>query len=213
LSKEGCAWDVKIDLKAFWEQVERLAKNDNTSVLHFCNTKFGVDLVNSKPSWFRYDLVWNKERGVSFLSVKKMPMKSHEMIYVFSKKGSYYNRVDEESDKGGYAAVDCGDKMNAHYNKVPKSQGRVNGLRCSLSVVNCKRSSHGSHPTAKPSLLYKWLLERYCPEGGTVLDPTAGSFNSIEAARDLGLTGIGIEKDEKFYQAAVARLGETISHD
>jgi DNA modification methylase len=179
----GCTWDIKIDLKAFWEQVERLAKHDNTPIIHFCNTKFGIDLINSKPDWFRYDLVWNKERGISFLLSNKMPMKSHEMIYVFSKKGSYYNRIDTEVE---------------------------DNKRCSLSIINIKTniSKQGQHPTEKPKELYEWLLTRYCPPGGTVLDPTAGSFNSIEVAKDLGLKAIGIEMDENFYKKAVEKFKE-----
>jgi DNA modification methylase len=63
----------------------------------------------------------------------------------------------------------------------------------------------GQHPTAKPAELYKWLLERYCPEGGTMLDPTAGSFNSCFVAKELGLKSIGIEKDAGFFWKAVSR--------
>lgn len=221
LSKEkgACAWDVKIDLKEFWEQVERLMKNDHTPIIHFCNTRFGFELYNSNPKWFRYDIVWDKGQGASFLLANKMPMKCHEMIYVFSKKGCYYKRVDEKTDKGGYQRWGKKGYKNALYNvdRLPGgTEGGGDGLRCVLSVLKCK-SYIGAiafcpHPTAKPVGLYSWLLERYCPEGGTVLDPTAGSFNSIEAACDLGLNGIGIEKDEKFYQAAVARLGKIISH-
>jgi site-specific DNA-methyltransferase (adenine-specific) len=221
LSKEkgACAWDVKIDLKEFWEQVERLMKNDSTPIIHFCNTRFGFELYNSNPKWFRYDIVWDKGHGVNFLLANKMPMKCHEMIYVFSKKGSYYKRVDEQSGKGEYVRWGKQARMNKCYNieRGPGGEvGGAGGLRCSLSVLK-HRSYAGAttgspHPTAKPISVYQWILERYCPEGGTVLDPTAGSFNSIEAARDLGLNGIGIEKDEKFYQAAVARLGEIISH-
>jgi DNA modification methylase len=59
-----------------------------------------------------------------------------------------------------------------------------------------------AHPTEKPLELYKWLLERYCPKDGCVLDPTAGSFNSIKVAKELGLKGIGIEKDDKFFETA-----------
>jgi hypothetical protein len=68
-----------------------------------------------------------------------------------------------------------------------------------------------NHPTEKPVELYKWLLSRYCPEGGTVLDPTAGSFNSCFAAQELGRNAIGIEKDTKFYDKAVTR-SDTIEH-
>jgi site-specific DNA-methyltransferase (adenine-specific) len=213
---ETCDWDVKIDLGKFWEQVERLCKNDNTPVLHFCNTKFGVDLINSKPNWFRYDIVWNKNYGVSFLLANVQPMKSHEMIYVFSKKGAYYKRIDEikPGAKEWFRAASKKD-ISKHYgadmeNDVEKKGGE-NGMRCPLSVVNFTISrKHGGHPTEKPVEMYKWLIERYCPEGGTVCDPTAGSFNSIEAARDLGLNGIGMEKDDKFYNKAAAKFGINI---
>jgi DNA modification methylase len=193
-SQSCCAWDVKIDLAAFWEQVKRLAKDDHTPVLMFCNTRFGIDLINSNPTWFRYDLVWNKQRGISFLLANKQPMKSHEMIYVFSKKGSYYKRVDEDS---GFA--DSG-----------KACAGVAGKRCSLSVIDLKKPApwqlKDSHPTEKPVELYRWLLERYCPAGGTVLDPTAGSFNAVAAAESLGLKGIGIEKDVGFFKKAQERF-------
>ena len=90
----GCAWDIPIDLTAFWIQVKRLCKNDHTPVLMFCTTKFGAELIKSNEDWFRYDLVWSKPSAVGFLLANKMPMRSHEMIYVFSKKGANYTRVD-----------------------------------------------------------------------------------------------------------------------
>lgn len=42
--------------------------------------------------------------------------------------------------------------------------------------------------------------------GGTVLDPTFGSGNSVFTAYALDRNAIGIEKDEKFYKKAEARL-------
>ena len=174
--RAGCAWDIKIDLVPFWEQVKRLARNDHTPVLMFCNTRFGIDLINSNPDWFRYDLVWDKGHGVSFLLANKMPMKSHEMVYVFSKAGAFYRRMDT---------------MNT---------------RCPLSVIHTQGRSLKGHPTEKPEELYEWLLRRYVPDNGTVLDPTAGSFNSCFVADRLGYTAIGIEKDEVFFDKAVKRL-------
>jgi len=206
-----CGWDVKIDLVAFWEQVKRLAKDDHTPVLMFCNTKFGIDLINSNPSWFRYDLVWDKGRGVSFLLANKMPMKSHEMIYVFSKKGSFYRRVDISGNFTAWSAKES--KTDKHTNTY--SSGMPNGwvdngndgtTRCPLSVIPIGGKSAGGHPTEKPEELYEWLLRRYVPDNGVVLDPTAGSFNSCFVADRLGYTAIGIEKDEAFYEKAVKRL-------
>ena len=211
----GCTWDVKIDLAAFWEQVKRLSRNDHTPVLMFCNTKFGIDLINSNPSWFRYDLVWDKGRGVSFLLANKMPMKSHEMIYVFSKKGTFYNRVDIPTDKPNWVIdrskekTEMSRQYGAAHSATRSIESSKDGLRCALSVIQAISSvKSGKHPTEKPISLYTWLLERYCPTGGTVLDPTAGSFNAILAAEALGFHGIGIEKDEKFFKTGCAKFAD-----
>ena len=204
----GCPWDVKIDLVEFWKQVERLAKNDNTPVIHFCNTKFGIDLILSKPDWFRYDLVWNKERGVSFLTANKLPMKSHEMIYIFSKKGAHYNRIDIKGDFKKWNGHDRETKTRTVIEGSGRNIAMANDgtTRCALSVINIKKPNTRGHPTEKPKELYEWLLSRYCPEGGTVLDPTAGSFNSILVAKELGLNAIGIEMDKVFFTNALQKF-------
>ena len=211
-SSGGCAWDIKIDLAAFWIQVKRLARDDKVPVLMFCNTKFGNDLINSNPSWFRYDLVWDKGRGVSFLLANKMPMKSHEMIYVFAKKGAFYKRKDEDAP-GKKKRTDNTEKPrsdNVYHTSLTCSTGADEGKKCVISVISIKKvgTFKQGHPTEKPVALYKWLLERYCPPGGTVLDPTAGSFNAIIAAEELGMEGIGIEKDEGFFEKAVKKWSD-----
>jgi len=207
----GCDWDVKIDLEAFWKQVKRIRKSDSSPTIHFCTTKFGYDLIKSNKAEFRYDLVWDKQRGVSFLSANKMPMRSHEMIYVFSKAGAYYNRVDISGNFQSWKRKGKGaDRTAVQYNVKQVNEGEReggDGKRCVLSVIqNPISSTKGGHPTEKPSELYKWLIERYCPPGGTVLDPTAGSFNSVFQAFAMDRTAIGIEKDEKFFKKAQERL-------
>jgi len=196
----GCAWDIKIDLAEFWTQVKRLCKNDKTPVLMFCNTKFGVDLITSNPSWFRYDLVWNKNLGSSFLLANKQPMSSHEMIYVFGKKGTFYKRIDHAVEGRGAYFREGGKRTSICYgSKEITEYNRTDNMRCPLSVINFPRNQDKRHPTCKSVELYKWLVERYSNEGDTVLDPTAGSFNSGRASIELGRNYIGIEKDEKFF--------------
>jgi len=177
ITTQGCAWDVKINLEEFWKEIKRIRRSDHTPTIHFCTTKFGYELIQSNPAEFRYDLVWNKQRGVSFLAANKMPMRSHEMMYVFSKAGAWYHRIDEDGKKA-----------------------------CALSVINIKKAGFKQHPTQKPEEMYRWLIERYCPAGGTVLDPTFGSGNSVFTAYSMGYNAIGIEKDETFFDKAVARL-------
>ena len=88
----SCAWDCKIDLEAFWKEIMRIKKK-NTPLFFTTTTKFGIDLLNSAPKKcpFRYDLVWMKSAPAGFLSAKKMPMRKHEMIYVFYEKLPFYD--------------------------------------------------------------------------------------------------------------------------
>jgi site-specific DNA-methyltransferase (adenine-specific) len=133
-------------------------------------------------------------------------MSSHEMMYVFSAKGAYYERVDVKGDfpKGG------GGRSAANFLPIanmPNLGVTEAGRRCVKSVIDVSnKKTKGGHPTAKPEELYKWLIERYCPVGGTVLDPTFGSGNSVFTAFALGRTAIGIEKNEKFFAKAEERL-------
>jgi len=81
----SCKWDCLLDLDLFWKEINRICKDD-CPMFFTCSTKFGVSLINSNPKNFRYDLVWVKSAPCGFLNAKKMPMKKHEMVYVFYKK-------------------------------------------------------------------------------------------------------------------------------
>ena len=88
----SCKWDCKIDLVEFWKQIMRIKKL-NTPLFFTTTTKFGVDLIQSAPKkcFFRYDLVWVKSAPAGFLCAKKMPMRKHEMVYVFYEKLPFYD--------------------------------------------------------------------------------------------------------------------------
>jgi DNA modification methylase len=205
----GCGWDIKIDLPKFWEQVKRLVKNDHTPVLMFCNTRFGAELIASNPDWFRYDLVWAKTNGVGFLLANKQPLRSHELIYVFSKKGAFYKRIDIKGDfpcSVGGGTGNVGKNVYIKSNTFNGARPLTNiskdntGRRCVKSVIEiANKKGKGNHPTQKPKDLYKWLIERYSNEGDTVLDPTAGSFNSVAIAHELKRKAIGIEMNKAFF--------------
>ena len=85
-----CAWDSKINLELFWKEINRITK-PSTPIFFTTTTRYGAELIASNPKNFRYDLVWIKSASCGFLNSKKMPMRKHEMIYVFYKKLPYYN--------------------------------------------------------------------------------------------------------------------------
>jgi len=86
----SCSWDKPIDLEKFWIEVNRICKI-NCPMFFCCNTRFGVELINSNPKNFRYDFIWQKSRKVGFLNSGKMPLRSHELIFVFYRKQPVYN--------------------------------------------------------------------------------------------------------------------------
>jgi len=201
---ETCPWDVPINLEAFWKEVKRIRRNDHTPTIHFCTMKFGYELIKSNEKEFRYDLVWTKTNAVGFLSANKMPMRAHELMFVFSKAGAFYERIDIS----GNFPAGGGGRSTSKFMPIagmPNLSTVEAGRRCVKSYIEvANKKTKGGHPTAKPIELYKWLIERFCPKGGTVLDPTFGSCNSGKASRDLDRHYIGIEKDKGFYDKAIS---------
>lgn len=208
----GCSWDIKINLVNFWKQVDRLAKHDNVPVIHFCNMRFANELISSKPSYFRYELIWSKSRGTNFLKANKQPMTSHEIILIFAKKSAYYNRIDYKGNFKGWKAHDYESKCRTNVEASGKNIAVANdgSRRCVLSVIDIKKpiGRKNNHPTEKPMDIYKWLIERYCPLGGTVLDPTAGSGNSGFSAFELNRHAIMIEMKKEFHDKISKRMDE-----
>ena len=134
-------------------------------------------------------------------------MSAHEMIYVFSKAGANYNRIDLIGNypKGG------GGRSKSTFitgiNEIENIQSTEAGRRCVKSWFEiANKKEKGGHPTAKSCELYEWLISRYSNPGDTILDPTFGSCNSGAVARELGRNYIGIEMDKGFYDKAVERL-------
>ena len=80
----ACEWDITIDLNKMWKRLKLICK-DNCQYVFFTTTKFGIELINSNPKWFRYDIVWEKYSSVGHLCANKMPLRNHEMIYIFNK--------------------------------------------------------------------------------------------------------------------------------
>jgi len=122
----SCKWDSLIDLELFWKEVNRICKI-TTPMFFTCSTKFGVSLINSNPKNFRYDLVWVKSSPCGFLNAKKMPMKKHEMIYVFYRKLPFYDlsshkhkflKERKEEPPLPNSVINTGDKGNQIYNKL-----------------------------------------------------------------------------------------------
>ena len=66
------------------------------------------------------------------------------------------------------------------------------------------------HPNQKPVAALSRILAAYAPDRGTVLDPFMGSGSTLRAAKDLGLSAVGIEIEEDYCRVAKARLAQEV---
>ena len=131
----SCKWDFKIDLEKFWIEVMRIKKL-NTPIFMTTTTKFGVELINSAPKkcHFRYDIVWVKSAPAGFLSAKKMPMRKHEMIYVFYEKLPFYDLSSHTHKFLKEGKKSQGDKGNECYGKFKYFNNGEKGYEPKLPV-------------------------------------------------------------------------------
>ena len=62
------------------------------------------------------------------------------------------------------------------------------------------------HPTQKPILLYKWLLDKYAKQGDKILDTHLGSGSIAIACHDYGFELTACELDKDYYDKAIQRI-------
>jgi len=72
------------------------------------------------------------------------------------------------------------------------------------SPRQCSYAKKSGHPYEKPIKLMEYLIER--SNGQTIIDPFLGSGTTCLAAKELNRKFIGIEKEIKYYELAVARV-------
>lgn len=69
------------------------------------------------------------------------------------------------------------------------------------------------HAGEKPVELLKQVIEASTLPGDFVLDPCCGSGSALVAAKQLKRTGLGIEKDEVFYNTAMSNVYSDLGTD
>jgi DNA modification methylase len=71
------------------------------------------------------------------------------------------------------------------------------------------RPYKGAHFATMPPALVEPCIKAGCPEGGTVLDPFAGSGTTLAVAAELGRNGIGCELNSEYIELANQRIAKS----
>lgn len=204
------SWDKKVDWPLFWQHVHRVCKR-NAVIILFASGKFVNELINSNPTDYRYELIWEKSLAVGFLDANRRPLRAHEQILVFTRigfRGATYNPQKTE----GKAHKTGGSGSNSpHYGAKGSTKVVTTNLYHPRPVLKYSNQVKGKslHPTAKPLELVEFLVRSYSNRGDTVLDPFSGSGTTLAASMIAGRCGIGCEISEDYNQTARKRLIET----
>ena len=208
----ACKWDTIIPFEPLWEQYKRIIK-DNGAIVLFGSQPFTSALVMSNPKWFKYEWIWNKNKGSNIMLAKKQPLKVHENILVFG--GSNYfpqmesvvgkirdQRLEKEKINRTDGAVTP--KGSIKYAKdYDPSKKYPTSIRL---FTNHREKEQVFHPTQKSLPLLEYLIKTYTNEGDTVLDNTMGSGTTGVACKQLNRSFIGIEMDEAYFKIAEQRI-------
>ena len=73
---------------------------------------------------------------------------------------------------------------------------------------NTVQGDKRKHPAQKPVKLYGRCVKHSCPDNGIVLDPFMGSGTTAVACLKNNREFIGFEKEEKYYNIALKRIGK-----
>jgi DNA modification methylase len=97
------------------------------------------------------------------------------------------------------------------WTNLPKAVRRIQYMW--NGMLREKGAQRGDHPTQKPLEVMKWCIGHLPEPNETILDPFMGSGTTGVAALQMGRSFIGIEREERYFEAACRRIRETNGDD
>ena len=197
-------WDSVLPLEPMWREYRRVCKQ-NAAIVLTASQPFTSALGASNLSGLRYAWVWEKSAATGHLNAKRMPMKLHEDVLVFSDAPHTYNpqgllplgKMVKRGNNGGNFGKSGAENFQ-EWTNYPRS------------ILRFERDTCAVHPTQKPVALMEYLIRTYTNEGETVLDNTMGSGTTGVACVNTGRKFIGIEQDAGYAEIAAKRMAQEV---
>ena len=219
-----CKWDSVIDTDKLWMEYKRIIKKPCGVICLFGDQPFTSKLISSNYDWFKYDIIWHKNKTTQYLLANYRPMKCKEDILLFSpggaaaasrKKGNMtYNPqgLISKNVKKVNSQKRIGKMLNQEHhlgknNKLisnqPYEQKYTNYPK---NIINFNIESDTIHETQKPVELIEYLIKTYSNENDIVLDNTMGSGTTGIGCINTKRRFIGIEMNDEYYHLASERI-------
>jgi site-specific DNA-methyltransferase (adenine-specific) len=219
-----CKWDTVIDLGQLWTHYKRIVKKPSGVILLFGQQPFTSMLIASNYEWFKYNLIWKKNKTTQFLLANYRPMKCTEDICVFSKGGAAaasiktgnmtYNpqgliptNIKKKNSKERIGKMLNQEHHLGKNNKLTgDSEYTQNFTNYPNELIEFDIEYDTIHETQKPVKLIEYLIKTYSNEGGIVLDNTMGSGTTGIGCLNTNRKFIGIEKEAKYFKLSKYRI-------
>jgi site-specific DNA-methyltransferase (adenine-specific) len=219
-----CKWDTIIDIKELWVHYKRIVKKPSGVILLFGQQPFTSMLISSNYEWFKYNLIWKKNKTTQFLLANYRPMKCTEDICVFSQGGAAAasrKKGNMTYNPQGLTPVDIKKKNSAQ--RIGKMLNQSHHLGPNNKLISNTEYSQKFtnypnellefdieydtiHETQKPVKLIEYLIKTYSNEGDTVLDNTMGSGTTGIGCVNTNRKFIGIEMENKYFKLSKHRI-------
>lgn len=202
------SWDILIPLESLWEQYNRIIK-DNGAIVLMAKGKFKIKLINSNFDDYRYEWVWDKNKGANFAHAKRMPLNVHEYAVVFYKKQPTYN--PQMTDGKPYTQKRANESVKGIADNIQRFTSSSDGKRYPKSIIRVEGMAqrHIVHPTQKPVSLFEYLIKTYSNEGELILDNCMGSGTTAIACLNTNRNYIGFETVKEYIDIIEKRISET----
>jgi len=219
-----CKWDTIIDLTELWTHYKRIIKKPTGVILLFGQQPFTSMLVSSNYNWFKYNLIWKKNKTTQFLLANYRPMKCTEDICVFSNGGAAAaSKTTGNMTYNPQGLVPTNIKKKNSKERIGKMLNQSHHLGKNNKLIgDSEYTQHFTnypneiiefdiefdtiHETQKPVKLIEHLIKTYSNEGNIVLDNTMGSGTTGVGCLNLNRKFIGIEKEEKYFKLSKHRI-------
>lgn len=222
-----CKWDTIVDLDKLWEQYKRVIKTPSGVILLFAQQPFTSRLISSNYEWYKYNLIWKKNKTTQYLLANYRPMKCTEDICVFSKGGAAAasrKKGNMTYNPQGLVPVNIkkrnsesriGKMLNQSHHLGPNNKLIGNSeytqkfTNYPVELIEFDIESNNFHETQKPVKLIEYLIKTYSNKGDIVLDNTMGSGTTGVGCLLNDRRFIGIEILDKYYKLSKYRILET----
>jgi site-specific DNA-methyltransferase (adenine-specific) len=225
-----CKWDSVINMDSLWSEYKRIIKKPSGVIVLFGQQPFTTKLISGNYEWFKYNLIWKKNKTTQYLLANYRPMKCTEDICVFSPGGAAaaskhkgnmtYNPQNlipvsitkKNSEKRIGKMLNQSHHLGPNNKLISNAEYKQSFTNYPTEILEFDIENDTFHETQKPVSLIEYLIKTYSNENDLVLDNTMGSGTTGIGCINNNRKFIGIELEKKYFDLSYSRLNKALQN-